>query len=96
VTEILVLDPPCGETSCRNRKCIHRQYWSNASFVRVPATAVQLAEALGRDAHGNASGIGRDGLIAVLADAGIKVKSRSTAVRPQAVKQDELKGEIIG
>ena len=76
VTEILMLDSPCGKARCRNQKCIHRQYWSNAAFVRVPATPEQLAEALGRDARGNASGIDRDGLIAVLADAGIKVKSR--------------------
>jgi hypothetical protein len=47
VTEILMLDPPCGKTHCRKRKCIHRHRWSNATFVRVPATAEQLAEALG-------------------------------------------------
>lgn len=50
VTEILVLDPPCGKTSCKNQKCIHRQRWSDATFIRVPATAAQLAEALGRNA----------------------------------------------
>jgi hypothetical protein len=82
VTEILVLDPPCGKTNCRNQKCIHRQCWSNASFIRVPATTMQLVEALGRDAQGNAAGIDRDGLIAALADAGFKVKPRSPIVRP--------------
>jgi hypothetical protein len=82
VTEILVLDPPCGKTSCRNQKCIHRRRWSNATFVRVPATAEQLAEALGRAARGGAPGVARDGLITVLADAGIKVKPSSPIVRP--------------
>lgn len=75
VTEILVLDPPCGRMRCRNQKCIHRRRWSNARFIRVPATAKQLAEALGRKARGNATGIDRNGLIAALAEAGIEVKS---------------------
>jgi hypothetical protein len=83
VTEILVLDPPCGKTICKNQKCIHRRRWSNATFVRVPATAAQLAEALGRKTLGDEPGepgVGRDALIAALADAGIKVKSRSPIV----------------
>ena len=82
VTEILVLDPPCGKTRCENQKCIHRRRWSDATFVRVPATATQLAEALGRKALGAEPGVGRDDLIAALADAGIKVKARSPIVRP--------------
>ena len=32
VTEILVLDSPCGRTSCRNQKCIHRRRWSNERY----------------------------------------------------------------
>jgi hypothetical protein len=74
VTEILVLDPPCGKTRCENQECIHRRRWSNAEFVRVPATAEQLAEALGREARGDGPGVGRDELIASLADAGIEVQ----------------------
>ncbi len=75
VTEILLLDPPCGKRSCRNQKCIHRQCWHNATCVRVPATALQLAKAYGRSAQGDQPGIvGRDKLIASLTDAGIKVK----------------------
>lgn len=81
VMEILVLDPPCGQTRCTNQKCIHRRRWSDATFIRVPATTAQLAEALGRKALGNGPGVGRDALIAALADAGIKVKSRSPIVR---------------
>ena len=83
VTEILVLDPPCGKTSCKNQKCIHRRRWSDAEFVRVPATAEQLAEALGQGAGGEAPGIGRDGLIAALTDAGFKIKPGPTAVPEQ-------------
>jgi hypothetical protein len=49
VTEILLLDPPCGKEHCEDQACIHRQRWSNATFVRVPATGGQLGEALGRD-----------------------------------------------
>lgn len=49
VTEILLLDPPCGKMRCRDQACIHRQCWSNATFIRVPATPEQLAEALGND-----------------------------------------------
>jgi hypothetical protein len=48
----------------------------------VPATAAQLAEALGRKARGDEPGVGRDALIAALADAGIEVKPRSPIVRP--------------
>ena len=44
VTEILLLDPPCGKTRCRNQKCIHRRRWNNAAFVRVPETAAQLTQ----------------------------------------------------
>lgn len=73
VTEILLLDPPCGKTRCRKQKCIHRQRWSNATFVHVPATPEQLAEALGRQVQGTTPGVGRDDLIAALADAGIEV-----------------------
>lgn len=81
VTEILMLDPPCGKMSCMDQECIHRQCWSDATFIRVPATTAQLAGALGRKALGNEPGVGRDALIAALADAGIKVKSRSPIVR---------------
>ena len=48
----------------------------------MPATTAQLAEALGRKALGDEPNVGRDDLIAALADAGIKVKSRSPIVRP--------------
>lgn len=82
VTEILILDPPCGKTSCRNQKCIHRRRWNNATFVRVPVTDEQLAEALGRKALGDEAGVGREGLIAAPTDAGFKVKSRPPIVRP--------------
>ena len=75
VTEILMLDPPCGKTRCENQECIHRWCWSDATFVRVPATAQQLAEALGRGTQGGAAGVGRDDLIAALADAGFEVNS---------------------
>ena len=47
VTEILLLDPPCGKAHCKNQACIHRWRWSDATFVRVPATPLQLTEALG-------------------------------------------------
>jgi hypothetical protein len=75
MTEILMLDPPCGKTCCKDQECIHRLCWSDATFVRVPATAQQLAEALGREAQSGASGVGRDELIAALADAGFKINS---------------------
>lgn len=84
VTEILVLDPPCGKTRCRNQKCIHRRRWSNATFVRVPATAAQFAGALGRKALGDEPGVGRDGMIAALTDAGFKVKFRSPTSSAEA------------
>jgi hypothetical protein len=73
VTEILLLDPPCGSKSCNNQECIHRRRWSNATFVRLPATAARLAEALGRKTPGDA-GAGRDDLICALTDAGFKLK----------------------
>jgi len=81
VTEILLLDPPCGKTRCRNQKCIHRRRWNNAAFVRVPATAAQLTEALGCNTRGKASGIDRDGLIDALAGAGFKIKAGQFIVR---------------
>jgi hypothetical protein len=81
VTEILVLDPPCGKMRCRNQKCIHRRRWGNATFIRVPATAAQLAEALSCVASSNAAGVGRSALIATLTDAGIEVKPRMSVVR---------------
>lgn len=72
-TWIEVLDLPCGNhDSCANRRCIHRHRWHNASFVRVPATAEQLAEALGRT--GSAGGIDRNDLIDLLEDAGIGIR----------------------
>ena len=89
VTEILMLDPPCGKTSCRNQKCIHRQRWSNASFVRVPATDEQLAVALGRDMQGNTSGIDRDGLVSALAYAGITVSLPAVPDRYHASGRSE-------
>lgn len=82
VTEILLLDPPCGKTRCRNQKCIHRRRWNNAAFVRVPATPAQLAEALGHKVLEGEPGVDRDTLITALADAGIKIESRSPIVRP--------------
>ncbi len=72
IVEILVVDPPCGADACTDPKCIHRPRWHNASFVRVPATPDQLAEALGR--HTAAGRLGREGLVDVLRDAGIEVK----------------------
>ena len=82
VTEILVLDPPCGKTRCENQKCIHRRRWSDATFVRVPATAAQLSAALGREGQCGAPGVARGGLISALADAGFEVKPRPPVVRP--------------
>jgi len=76
VTEILMLDSPCGKACCENQECVHRWCWRDATFVRVPTTAKQLAEALGREAQPGASGVGRDDLIAALADAGFKVDSK--------------------
>lgn len=72
IVEILVVDPPCGDTACTDRKCIHRPRWSNATFVRIPATPEQLAEALGRPHQ--PGGADRDGLAALLADIGIGVR----------------------
>lgn len=72
-TWIEVLDPPCGNHDiCANRRCIHRHRWHNASFVRVPATAGQIAEATGRS--GSGGGFDRDGLINLLEDAGIGIR----------------------
>lgn len=73
VTEILLLDPPCGKEHCQNPRCIHRMRWNDATFVRVPATAEQLAKALGRE--GRRSTIERDDLVATLVDAGFEVRS---------------------
>jgi hypothetical protein len=83
VTEILLLDPPCGNMSCKDLSCIHRLRWSNATFVRVPSTAKQLTEALGRT-HSK-HGVGRDDLVTVLVDAGFEVRP---AVLDVAVCQD--------
>ena len=89
VTEILVLDPPCGKISCGNQKCIHRRCWSNATFIRVPATAEQLTEALGREAQGGSPGIARNGLIAALADAGFEVQQLDLKVGAPGVRDPE-------
>lgn len=72
IVEILVVDPPCGDTACTDRKCIHRPRWSNATFVRIPATPEQLAEALDRPRQ--AGSADRDSLTALLADVGIGVR----------------------
>jgi hypothetical protein len=73
IVEILVVDPPCGNDACTDRMCIHRPRWSNATFVRIPATPAQLDQALERRTAGP-DGVDRDGLIATLADAGIRVR----------------------
>lgn len=72
IVEILVVDPPCGNTQCTDRKCIHRPRWSNATFVRIPATPAQLAEAL--DRHPTVTGVDRAGLVDLLTDAGFEVR----------------------
>jgi hypothetical protein len=41
-TWIRVLEPSCGKDQCDDSACIHRLRWSNASFVRLPATQQQL------------------------------------------------------
>jgi hypothetical protein len=71
IVEILVVDPPCGDTACVDRKCIHRPRWTNASFVRIPITPEQLAEAIGRPCPGAA--VDRDALVSLLSDAGVAV-----------------------
>ena len=100
-TEILMLDSPCGKTCCENQECLHRWCWHDATFVRVPATAQQLAEALDREAQSGASGVGRDDLIAALADAGFKlrppiVRACLSCEQPTTLVFDERRGYYRG
>lgn len=73
IVEILVVDPPCGNDACTDQKCIHRPRWSNATFVRVPATPAQLAEALELPAV--RGGVDREELVSMLGDFGIGVRT---------------------
>lgn len=73
IVEILVIDPPCGNDKCTERKCIHRPRWSNATFVRIPVTPAQLAEAL--ELPSMRGGIDRGVLVSLLSDFGIGAKT---------------------
>lgn len=74
VTEILMLDAPCAAgNECRDVACIHRQRWSNANFIRVPATRAQLDEALDMP-RTCGSGIDRSALVGLLNDFGVETK----------------------
>lgn len=43
IVEVLLSDPPCGNATCADAKCIHRLRWSNALFIRIPTFEIQLA-----------------------------------------------------
>lgn len=73
VTEIIMLDPPCtAGNECRDVGCIHGQRWSNAYFIRVPATRAQLDAALNMPPM-SGSGVDRNALVGLLDDFGVAV-----------------------
>lgn len=75
IVEILMVDAPCGNNDCSDRKCIHRPRWSNASFVRIPATPAELAEALNLP-RARGEGADRSVLVSLLGDFGFDVKNQ--------------------